>query len=156
MGRSSRLGSGGNAKARVYGENLPSARGAVRRAAEAAVRAQQPKKSARSVPRASYLLHFSLAFWRADADSLSSLIAGTQLRSQRPGVQVHTHAHTQMMEETLAVQNEWALVVVEIPLERSLDTNSIPDGHDSQLCLALSVVVDQIDIYFSDARRVCV
>lgn len=36
-----------------------------------------------------------------------------------------------------------ALVVVEIPLGRSLDTNSIPDGQDSQLGLALSVVVGQ-------------
>lgn len=49
MGRHSRLGSGGNAEARGYGENVPSARRAVRIAAEAAVRAQRPGKSARSV-----------------------------------------------------------------------------------------------------------
>ena len=50
MGKCSRLGDGGNAGTRVYGEDVPSAREAVRRAAETAVRVKRPGKSARFVP----------------------------------------------------------------------------------------------------------
>ena len=49
-----------------------------------------------------------------------------------------------------------ALVMMEIPLGRSLDTSGI-DNEDDQLLGFLSGCgpVDQIDIYFSDMSRVC-